>query len=81
MSKLIRVSDSAYSKLEQIAHHTGRSRQELVDQAIKNLEREAILKRANDAYAAIRKDPKLWQEEQEELALWETTLKDGLKDE
>ncbi len=48
---------------------------------MQNLERETILKQANEAYAAMKKDPKQWQEHQEELALWETTLEDGLKDE
>lgn len=81
MSKLIRVSDKTYSKLEQIVQNTGHSRSEIIDQAIKNLEKETIFKKANDSYAAIRKNPKLWQEEQEELALWETTLKDGLDEE
>lgn len=41
-------------------------------------EREIIFKQANEAYTAIKNDPKQWQEEQEELALWESTLEDGL---
>jgi len=81
MSKLIRVSDEAYSKLDQIAHDTGLSRQDIFNKAIINLEREAIFKKANEAYAAIKNDPKQWQEEQEELALWDSTLGDGLNDE
>lgn len=81
MSKLVRVSDEAYSKIDQIAQNTGFSRQDIIDKAIINLEREAIFKKANEAYAAIRNDPKLWQEEQEELALWDSSLGDGLEDE
>ena len=80
MSKLMRESDAACLKLEQIAQNTGRSRVEIVDQAITNLEKETILKKANYSYASIRKSQALWQEEQEELALWEATLKDGLNE-
>lgn len=81
MSKLIRVSDQAYDKLSEIAQKGGFSRQEIIDQAIKKLERDALLKQANEAYAAIKKDPKKWQDEQEDLALWQATLNDGLEDE
>ena len=81
MSRLIRVSDSAYSKLDKIVENTGFSRQEVIDRAVANLEREMILQQANEAYAMLRKDKKLWQEEQEEMALWDATLSDGLKDE
>lgn len=81
MSKILRVSEEAYSKLHQIALKSGSSKQEILDQALQNLERENILKQANEAYAAVKKDPKLWQEQQEELALWETSLADGLEDE
>jgi hypothetical protein len=81
MSKLIRVSDESYSKLTQIAQDTGASRQDVIDSAIKNLERESILQQANEAYALLKKNPKQWHEYQEELSLWESTLEDGLKDE
>jgi predicted transcriptional regulator len=81
MSKLIRVSDEAYSKLNQMAKNIGISKQDVVDTAINNLEKETFLKRANDAYATLKKNSKQWLEYQEELALWESTLEDGLKDE
>lgn len=78
MSKLVRVSDMAYSKLDQMAQATGRSRQDIIDNAINSLEKEAILKHANEAYATMRSNKKEWQEDQEELNLWESTLEDGL---
>ncbi len=69
MSKLIQVSDKTYSKLDKITKSTALSMQEVMDKAVENLDREMILKQANETYAAIKKDQKLWQEEQEELAL------------
>jgi predicted transcriptional regulator len=81
MSKLVRVSDEAYSKLNQIAKKTGFSKQDVIDTAINNLERETILKQANDAYSKLKKDRKQWLEYQEEISIWDATLEDGLKDE
>ncbi len=78
MSKLIRISDKAYSKLNQIVHNTGLSRQNIFDKAIDKLEQETIFKKANQAYVAIKNNPKKWQDEQKELALWDITLNDGL---
>jgi predicted CopG family antitoxin len=81
MSKILRVSDEAYSKLTQITKNTGLSNQDVIDKALENLERETFLKQANEAYAAMKKDPKQWQEHLEEIAVWEATLADGLEDE
>ena len=81
MSKLIRVSDEAYSKLKSIIKNTGSSQQEVIDEALKNWERDVILKRANAAYIEIRKNDKELTEEPEELSLWDATLQDGLEDE
>ncbi len=81
MSKILRVSDEAYSKLAQITKSTGLSNQDVINKALENLERETFLKQANEAYAAMKKDPKQWQEHLEEIAVWEATLADGLEDE
>lgn len=81
MSKILRVSDEAYSKLDQIAISTGSSKQDIIDKALENLERETFLKQANEAYAAMKKDPNQWREHLEEIAIWEATLADGLEDE
>ena len=91
MSKLVRVSDAVYSKLDQIARVTGYSRQDILDKAVCSLERETILKQANEAYARVRSNKKELQEDpsfakamadtQEELDLWESSLGDGLEDE
>lgn len=81
MSKLVRVSDALYSKLDQIAQVTGCSRQDILDKAVCSLERETILKQANEVYARVRNNKKELQEDQQELDLWESALGDGLEDE
>ena len=53
--------------------------QYIIDQAINSLEREAILKQANEIYAFVRNSKEDWQEQQEEIDLWESALEDGLE--
>jgi len=77
MSKLVRLSDEAYSKLSIIAQKTGLSRQDIIDNALKQFERDDLLKRANDAYAAMNKSEKTRRNA--EISEWDATLEDGLK--
>lgn len=81
MSRLIRVSEEAYIKLNQIVKRTGFSKQLIIDEAIERLERDYILKKANEAYANLKDDPEALREFKEEMALWDVTLSDGLDDE
>ena len=81
MSKLVRISDEAFLKLNFIAKKTGTSKQDVLDEALENWERDILLKQANEAYAALKKNDALWKEEQKERALWDATLSDGLEDE
>ncbi len=81
MSKLVRVSDEAYSRLNSIARVAGISKQEVLDSALEKWEKDMLLKQANVAYDAMRKNKQEWEEEQEELQLWDTALDDGLQDE
>ena len=43
--------------------------------------RRRLLQLTNAAYAALRTDPSQWQAVQEERAVWEATLADGLEPE
>ena len=81
MLKLIRVTEESFLKIHEMARRMGISKQEIIDEALDKLERTNIMKQANEAYARLQKDSQAWKEEQEERALWDTTLKDGLEDE
>ena len=81
MSKLVRVSDEVFSKLTYIAQRTGSSKQDVIDAALENWERDTLLKQANEAYAVAKNDNRQQKEELEEVSLWESTLGDGLEDE
>lgn len=81
MSKLILISEEACLRLNHIAKRTGSSKQLIIDEAIERLERENILNQVNEAYASQKKDPEKLREFEEEMALWDVTLSDGLDDE
>ena len=58
----------------------GASKQLIIEKALDRLARENLLKRANEAYEALRSDPEGWAEELKERAEWDVTLADGLED-
>jgi hypothetical protein len=43
--------------------------------------RDSFLDEVNAAYSKLRRDPRAWNAEQTERALWDRTLADGLGDE
>jgi len=52
-----------------------------LDDGIEHHQRDKFLDDVNAAYAALRKDPKAWKEEQAERAIWDQALVDGLQHE
>ena len=80
MSKLIRINDSTVERLESLSKLTGESKQKLMDNAVTAYAYEQILKKSNEQYAALKKDPKAWKEMAEERKTWDITLVDGLED-
>lgn len=80
MSKLVRISKIAFEQLSQLAEDMGASKQIIIEQALGKLARENLLRRGNEAYAALKQNPELWKEELEEREEWDVTLEDGLKD-
>lgn len=80
-SETVRIRPETHAKLRDIANSTGQSMPDVLEQAVETLRRVRVLEETNDAYAALRDDPKAWQAELAERALWEATLGDDLKDE
>jgi predicted CopG family antitoxin len=75
----IRVSRDARRALRSMAVQEGKSMQEILEEAIEVYRRRRMLELGNQAYAALRADPKAWEHELAERRLWENTLADGLE--
>ena len=76
-SETVRIKPETHAKLRHLADESGKSMPEMLDQAVESLRRQRLLDSANEAYARLKQDPKQWQAELEERALWEATLADG----
>lgn len=72
-----RISLPAHRVLQELARHSGKSMQEILDAAIEAYRRQRFLDDAAAAFATLKTDPKAWRAEQEERALWSNTLTDG----
>lgn len=80
MSKIIRISKMAFDKLNTLESDMGISKQLIIEKSLDRLIRENLLRKANEAYAALRNDPQAWEEEIKERQELEATLADGLED-
>lgn len=74
----VRISDTSRNILRELAAQKGASMQALLDKAIEAYRRQLFLEEINQAYAALREDPKAWSQIEKERAVWDTTLNDGL---
>lgn len=77
----VRVKNETRDRLRERAQERGESLSETIDQLVEDDRRRRLFAAANASWEALRQDPEAWAEWQAELALWETTLADGLEDE
>lgn len=76
----IRVSSEAHRKLRELADKKHKPIGDVFNEAVTLLEREQFWAEYAAAYERLRADPEEWQAYQDELALWDSTLMDGLED-
>jgi negative regulator of replication initiation len=76
-SQNVRISESAYQILRQLAELEQTTMQAALDRVLEEHRRKVFLKQANAAFAALKADAKAWKEEQVERELWDKTLVDG----
>ncbi len=79
-STTVRVSLKAKGVLQQLSSQTGKKMQEILDEAVELYRRRLFLQKANAAFAALQANPDAWADEEEERAVWDATLSDGMKD-
>jgi len=76
----IRVPANLRKKIHDIAHESGESMQQVLNDAVDLYERKKFLATLNEEYAALRADPNAWQDFCKERAEWDVTLMDGLEE-
>lgn len=75
----VRISEHAHELLKELATESGEPMQAILDKALEEYRRRKFLEGASAEFAALRSDPKAWQEELEEREAWDSTLMDGLE--
>ena len=76
----IRIRKASHQALKQMAAMTGRSLQDVLDEALQQEQRRLYLEGLKADYEALAKDPKALADFKKEAALWDLTLNDGLED-
>jgi hypothetical protein len=77
-STSIRIDEQALAILRELARSQRQPVQTVLKQAIDSYRREKFIEEANTAFATLRSNPDAWKEEQQERALWDQTIGDGL---
>jgi predicted DNA-binding protein len=77
-STTVRISEQAHHRLRELAAQSGEPMQAVLDKALEQYRRQKFLEECNAAYAVLQQDPQAWADYQEELAVWDVTLTDGL---
>lgn len=75
----VRISQETHETLRSLAAELGESMQTVVEKAIQQYQRRRFLEGLDQDFKRLKQDPQAWQEEQEERALWEKTLLDGIE--
>jgi hypothetical protein len=78
--KSIRVNEKTYETLRKQAADAGTTMIAILEEAVREYDKEKFWEEYDRGYAALRADPQAWAEYQEELRLWDCTLMDGLED-
>lgn len=81
MSVTVRISPETRETVQQIARESNESMQSVIAKAVEEYKRYLLIERTNEAFAALRLQPKQWAEELEERHLWNATLNDDLEEE
>jgi len=76
----IRVRSKTRATLRELANSAGLSMQDVLDQAVEQLQRRMYLEGLKADYAALRADSKASRDFDREAALWDRATADGLED-
>jgi len=76
-----KISPQSALILNRLQKRFHRPKTALIDQALKNYEKQLLLEEINEGYARLKADKEAWKEELRERKELEGTIGDGLQDE
>jgi hypothetical protein len=79
MSELtIDISETTHKTLLQLTQSSGDDFVTIIDRAVENYRRYVFLVQADRAFATLRENEELWQDEIAERQAWDMTIADGV---
>jgi hypothetical protein len=75
----LKVDAETYAKLKAIVAENGEPMSAVLAKAVETYRRSTFLVGLNADFAALRKDRRVWSEEQSERAAWDATMGDDLQ--
>jgi hypothetical protein len=77
----VEIGIEDYQHLLNLSETSGEPMQAVLSKAIDEYRRQVFFNQADQAYARLKNNPELWQEELAERQAWDVTLLDGIEDE
>lgn len=77
-SSIVRISNKTKEIIEELAKKSGEPMLYVIDKAIEEYRRRLILEETNSAYTKLRENEKASKEYDQEIALYDATLMDGI---
>lgn len=74
----VSVSETTHKTLLKLAETSGETIQTVLDKAIESYRRYSFLVQNNQAFAALKQNEELWQEELAERQAWDQAIADGV---
>jgi hypothetical protein len=72
------ISETTHKTLLQLAQSSGDDLVTIMDRAVENYRRYIFLVQADRAFATLKQNEELWQEEIAERQAWDVTIADGV---
>jgi hypothetical protein len=80
MLSSVTISEPLKQVLYELSVQEQLSIEAILAKAIEHYRRQSLLDKANQAFAKLKNNPQVWQQELEERVVWEATLVDGLEE-
>ena len=80
MPQTIRIRPETRLKLEHIAKAEATTMTKVLDKVVDAYRRQRMLEETNAAFATLKGNSRLWEQEQKERRAWDSAMGDGLKD-
>jgi predicted DNA-binding protein len=76
----VRIDTETYKELKRLSEQLKQPMQKVIREAFLEYKKKVLLSKTAEAFAALKENNKLWQEEIEERQLWDNTLQDGIEE-